>query len=94
MSIEENPSAYLEKEEYNMDLEGTLKEELKDEEKEKKREKNKKYNINFKNRHSEEVRKRVICKVCYGSYTYFNKSGHSKTIRHKRALEGVKEEGV
>jgi len=54
--------------------------------KEEKREKNKKYNINFKKKHSEEVRKRVICKVCYGSYTYFNKSGHSKTLRHKRAL--------
>jgi hypothetical protein len=70
------------------ELENILSEKIK---KNKKSELNKKYNINFKKKHEEEIKKRVICPLCFGSYTYFNKSGHSKTIRHMRAIEAKKD---
>jgi hypothetical protein len=29
---------------------------------------------------------RKVCSICFGTYTYFNKSHHNKTDRHLRAL--------
>ena len=34
----------------------------------------------------EELKKQKICEICNGKYTYFNKSHHNKSSRHKQAL--------
>jgi hypothetical protein len=48
--------------------------------------KRKKYNLNFYEKHKEEIRARVECELCGGFYTYYNKSSHNKTARHRRLL--------
>jgi hypothetical protein len=42
----------------------------------------KKYNKTFSETNSEKIKKKCICQVCMGSYTYFNKSKHNKSKRH------------
>jgi len=37
------------------------------------------YYKNFKNKHMEDINKKIVCEICGGSYSYFNKSGHLKT---------------
>jgi len=37
------------------------------------------YYKNFKNKHKEDINKKIVCEICGGSYSYFNKSGHLKT---------------
>jgi len=37
------------------------------------------YYKNFKNKHKEDINKKVLCDICGGSYSYYNKSGHLKT---------------
>jgi hypothetical protein len=37
------------------------------------------YYQNFKNKHKEDINKKVLCDICGGSYSYYNKSGHLKT---------------
>jgi len=44
---------------------------------------NKKYYDNFKNKNGQRLKEKFICDICGGSYTYFNKSHHSKTKRHQ-----------
>lgn len=46
-----------------------------------------KYHCNFKEKHKDKINEKVICPICYGSYSYFNKSSHCKTKRHLRALD-------
>ena len=38
-----------------------------------------KYYENFKNKHKDDINKKLSCNICGGSYSYFNKSGHLKT---------------
>lgn len=41
----------------------------------------------FTAKNADKIKEKHICKVCYGMYTYFNKSSHKKTRRHIRAVE-------
>jgi hypothetical protein len=34
----------------------------------------------------EELKKQKVCEICNGKYTYFNKSHHNKSSKHKQAL--------
>jgi hypothetical protein len=50
---------------------------------------NKLYYEKFKNKH--EVNEKHICDICYGTYSYFNKSNHNKSKRHERALNIIEQ---
>jgi hypothetical protein len=41
-----------------------------------------KYNKNFAEKNKEKINERKICPICCGSYTYYNKSTHFKSIKH------------
>jgi len=41
-----------------------------------------KYNKTFMEKNNEKIYKKQVCPICYGSYTYFNKSKHLKSKRH------------
>lgn len=45
-----------------------------------------KYNRTFYDRHKEKINSKIICDVCCGSYSYFNKSKHLKCQKHLRLL--------
>jgi hypothetical protein len=47
----------------------------------------KKYYENFREKHMDIINKKMICADCLGKYTYFNKSHHTKTKKHLKALE-------
>ena len=51
-----------------------------------KKQKNKEYSINFITTHKEKIKEKILCPICYSSYTYFNKSKHNKTKRHLTLL--------
>lgn len=34
-----------------------------------------------------DINKPNICDICFGSYSYFNKSHHIKSVKHQKALE-------
>ena len=42
---------------------------------------------NFKIKHADKIKEKIICPICNGTYTYFNKSTHNKTKHHKNILE-------
>lgn len=42
----------------------------------------KEYNKRFNQKNKEKVKMKHICDICLGSYTYFNKSKHFKSLRH------------
>lgn len=42
------------------------------------------YNANFMMKHKDKVKERIECEICGGSYTYYNKSTHNKSIRHNK----------
>lgn len=46
----------------------------------------KKYNKTFYEKNKDKISEKIICNVCMGSYTYFNKSIHNKSVRHIRCL--------
>ena len=54
-------------------------------------EKQKTYNSSFYQKNIEKIKQKVVCPECYGTYTYFNKSRHLKTARHKTAV-GMKQQ--
>lgn len=37
------------------------------------------YYKNFKDKHKDDINKKICCEICGGSYSYYNKSGHLKT---------------
>ncbi len=39
-------------------------------------------NKKFSENHKEKIKEKQICEICYGSYTYFNKSHHNKSKKH------------
>lgn len=47
----------------------------------------KKYNDNFRQKHAEEIQKKIICKACGFHYTYYSKSKHLKTKRHNKNIK-------
>jgi hypothetical protein len=51
--------------------------------------KRKQYNQTFINKHKEDDK--TICDKCYGSYSYFNKSHHMTTKKHKNAINFLKD---
>jgi len=55
-----------------------------------KQQRNKLYHMNFMNKHKDKINEKVVCEICFGSYTYFNKSKHYKGVRHLRAFENFK----
>ena len=42
---------------------------------------------NFLNKNKDKIKEKIICPLCFGSYTYFNKSVHIRTKRHLRMEE-------
>jgi len=44
----------------------------------------KKYYKQFRETNKDKVNEKVKCDICGGSYTYFNKSKHIQTQRHKK----------
>ena len=46
-------------------------------------EKRKQYNNAFMNKNKDKIVEQVECPLCKGHYTYYNKSRHNKTARHK-----------
>ena len=50
------------------------------------KEKRKKYNNNFMTNNKDKIIEQIVCPVCRGHFTYFNKSRHNKTTRHKSFL--------
>lgn len=42
------------------------------------------YNDNFMLKHKDKLKERIECEICGGSYTYYNKSTHNKSIRHNK----------
>ena len=47
---------------------------------------NKVYHKKFMEKNADKVKEKIICPVCCGSYTYFNKSKHIKSDRHIKLL--------
>ena len=43
------------------------------------------YYLNFISKH--QVNDKVVCDICYGSFSYYNKSKHNKTKRHLEAIK-------
>ena len=47
------------------------------------KEKSRQYNQAFYKKHIERMKEQIICDVCKGHYTYYNKSRHFKSQRHQ-----------
>lgn len=45
------------------------------------------YNKRFQEKNADKLKENITCPICYGTYTYFNKSKHLKSQRHIRACE-------
>jgi hypothetical protein len=54
--------------------------------KEKKKYDQKKYNSKFMDKNREKIHQKIVCDVCCGSYSYYNKSKHMKSIKHLNLL--------
>ena len=52
----------------------------------------KQYYENFKTKNTEKIREKILCEVCGGSYTYFTKSIHFQTAKHRSKGESLKPE--
>lgn len=46
----------------------------------------KKYNDRFYEKNRAMINTSVDCQICGGTYTYYGKSNHNKTIRHQKCL--------
>jgi len=46
----------------------------------------KKYNNNFMEKNKDKIKLKIVCDVCCGSYTYYNKSKHMKSKKHLNLL--------
>lgn len=51
----------------------------------KKKESQKTYLKKFMEKNTEDLKKQKVCEICKGKYTYFNKSHHNKSSKHKQA---------
>jgi hypothetical protein len=66
------------------------KEELKDLKNIRKKYDSKKYIKNFQEKNKDKIVEKHICDICYGSYTYFNKSKHIQSKKHNLVLQIMK----
>lgn len=41
------------------------------------------YYVTFAEKHKDKVNEKIVCDVCKGKYSYFNKSHHQKTKKHQ-----------
>lgn len=44
------------------------------------------YNKNFMEKNKDKIKEKIICDVCCGSYSYYNKSKHMKSKKHINLL--------
>ena len=51
-----------------------------------KKERNNSYVRKFIANNQEKIKKKIQCPICYSTYTYFNKSKHITTKRHKTMI--------
>jgi hypothetical protein len=54
--------------------------------KEKKKYDQSKYNKNFMEKNRDKINEKKICDICCGSYSYYNKSKHMKSLKHLNLL--------
>jgi hypothetical protein len=54
--------------------------------KEKKKYDQSKYNKNFMEKNKDKINQKIICDTCCGSYSYYNKSKHMKSLKHLNLL--------
>ena len=54
--------------------------------KEKKKYDQSKYNKNFMEKNKDIINQKKICDICCGSYSYYNKSKHMKSLKHLNLL--------
>lgn len=45
-----------------------------------------KYNKNFLEKNRNKIKEKVLCDICCGSYTYFNKSKHLNSKKHQNIV--------
>jgi hypothetical protein len=45
-----------------------------------------KYNKNFMEKNKDKIKEKIICDICCGTYTYFNKSKHFKSSKHIKIM--------
>lgn len=48
---------------------------------------NKNYHKKFVEKNKDKINEKKVCEICYGNYTYFNKSHHFKSDRHLNAVK-------
>lgn len=53
---------------------------------------NNKYLKKFIETKGEKIKEKIKCEECEGTYSYFNKSHHSKTSRHIKAIKQKEDE--
>ena len=56
-------------------------------EKEAKKSNQRKYNKVFIEKNQTKIKEKIICDICCGSYTYFNRSKHFKSRKHLLIFE-------
>lgn len=44
------------------------------------------YNKTFMEKNKDRIKLKVVCDICCGTYTYYNKSKHMKSIKHLNLL--------
>jgi len=44
------------------------------------------YNKNFLEKNKDKINQKIICDICCGSYSYYNKSKHIKSAKHINLL--------
>lgn len=45
------------------------------------------YNDNYKKKHIDELKKKIVCDLCKGSYTPQTRTIHNNTNKHRKAVE-------
>ena len=51
------------------------------------KEKQKEYHNTFMINNKDKIHEKLVCNICGANYTYFNKSRHNKSTKHKLSLE-------
>ena len=54
----------------------------------------KKHYQTFSEKNKDKIHEVIKCPLCNGHYTYFNKSRHMKSTKHKNCLEDKKEDNI
>lgn len=59
-----------------------------------KKEKRKQYINTFMIKNKGRISEKIICEVCKGTYTYFNKNKHTKTKRHNLFMDELNKNNI